>query len=613
MHLLPLPLRSFRSTNTLQLTRELVANGSVELTKLQSHVRRILGVKWDLGLFQDPLLSLETDPTAITASHQNLTLEAAQKSIVLLENRNSTLPLQPKTQNISRIALVGPFADTLNYGDYSGSWGQYPLGAARTLREALISYTNSSEVKVDLVTSWGANSWEYNSQYAIPPYVLSSNGVRGGLLATYFADTSFKTPVVQRTETPTLDWGLYPPPGLTSTNFSVIWEGELQSSADVDIEGWIGVAVGANTTVRLFVDDELLISQAVDGSAASKTIMSNIMDYSYVKENSTLPPPGSSPFKFRKGVTHHIRIEYQAFNLYKKIANVVSLNHQILLFWNLVSRNDDAIDQALQLASTSDLVVLAVGAGWNSDGESGDRATLGLAPSQDALAHAIYGLGKPVVLVLQGGRPFALDEFYERSAAVLSASFPGQSGGQAIADVLFGAASPGGRLPVTVPRHIGQVPVHYAYKPLARKIAYLDVDSTPAYPFGYGLSYTTFAVSDFAAVGGRTAFKEGETVTFSAVVRNTGTRAGSHVLQVYLLGRTSSVVQPVKQLVAFKRVYLDVNEEDSVLLDVDVDRYLTILNRWERWELEKGAYTFALLPHGGETADTSVNITLNCT
>ncbi|KAI1099634.1 glycoside hydrolase family 3 protein [Jackrogersella minutella] len=595
----------------LNTTKDLVANGSVELTTLQSHVRKILGVKWDLGLFDGPLVPAEINPREIVESHRNITLEAAQRSIVLLENKNSTLPLRSQAQGISKVALVGPFSDVLNFGDYSGQWGQYPADAAQTIRQGMLKYANDE--KFELVSSWGTNTWDYNAQYVIPPYLLSSNGTAGGLAATYFADTNFTQPTAHRIETPALDWGLYPPDGLTSNNFSAIWEGELESPVDMDIDGWIGAAVGPNTTVRLFIDGKLVTSYGVDGLLTSSNIMGNIMTFDYITTNSTLPPDGSASFTFRKGVTYHIRIEYQAFNLYKKVENVNSLNSQLILFWNLVSRNGDAIEQAVQVASSSDVVILAVGAAWNSDGENGDRGTLGLAPNQDELAREIYKLGKPVVLVLQGGRPFGID-YYNQSAAVLSAFFPGQSGGQAIADVLFGTVNPGGRMPITVPKDIGQLPVYYNYKPTAHLTKYLDMDSSPAYWFGYGLSYTAFEVSGFEAGVNNTGsmtFEARDTITFSIAVKNSGIVSGSYVAQVYVLSRVSSIVQPVRQLVAFQRVDIPAGEEITISTSLDASRYLTILNRKNEWELEKGPYTFALLNHGGDT-DTSMNVTLNC-
>ncbi|KAI8626050.1 glycoside hydrolase family 3 protein [Xylariaceae sp. FL1651] len=597
----------------LNATKGLVANQSIDISTLSSHVKRILGVKWDLGLFDDPYVSRDINPCQIVESHRDLALQAAQRSIVLLENSNSTLPLKPQEQGLKRIALVGPFGDVLNYGDYSGTWGQYPATAANTIRQGLLSYANKSGLEV--VSAWGANTWEYNSQYVIPPYLLSANGTAGGLSATYFANTNFTVPTAYRIETPALDWGLYPPDGLPSNNFSAIWEGDLQSPVDIDVDGWIGVAVGPNTTVKLFVDDELILAQGTGGLSTASTIMGNIMNYEYITSNSTSPPDGSASFTFHKGKIYHLRIEYQAFNLYKKIANVNSLNSQVILFWNLVSRNGDAVDQAVQLAQSSDLVILAVGAAWNSDGEGGDRGTLGLSPSQDALAREIYKLGKPVVLVLQGGRPFAID-YYSQSAAVVSAFFPGQAGGQAVADVLFGTVNPSGRMPVTVPRHVGQLPVYYNYKTTARRVNYLDIDSTPAYWFGYGLSYTTFEVLDFQAqVNGSatqsSSFKAGDTIRFSVRVRNTGLMIGSYVAQVYNLARVSSIVQPARQLVAFKREDIEAGQEKSIEMELEADRYLAILNRVYEWELEKGTYTFALLEHGGAT-DSSINVTMNC-
>ncbi|OTB04246.1 glycoside hydrolase family 3 protein [Hypoxylon sp. CI-4A] len=595
----------------LNTTRDLVSNGTLELTILQSHVRKILGVKWDLGLFDDPFIPAHVAPQDIVESHRNLTLEAAQRSIVLLENKDSILPLKPQSQNITRVALVGPFTDVLNYGDYSGQWGQYPADAAQTIRQGMLKY--AEDEGFELVSSWGTNTWEYNAQYVIPSYLLSSNGSAGGLLATYFADTNFSQPITQRIETPALDWGIYPPDGLVSNNFSAIWEGDLQSPVSEDVDGWIGAAIGANTTVKLFVDGDLVMSRGTDGILKTGNILGNIMEYDYITANNTLPPDDSAPFAFRKGATYHIRIEYQAFNLYKKTENVNSLNSQLILFWNLVSRNGDSIEQAVQLADSSDVVVLAVGAAWNSDGEGGDRGLLGLAPSQDTLAQEIYKLGKPVILVLQGGRPFAID-YYNQSAAVLSAFFPGQSGGQAIADVIFGTVNPGGKMPVTVPKHVGQLPVYYNYKPTAHLKNYLDIESSPAYWFGYGLSYTTFEVSGFnATINGMNAssFRDGDTILFSVSVRNNGTLDGSYVAQVYLQGRVSSIVQPVRQLVAFQRVNLVAGEEVTIGLELDADRYLTILNRKNEWELEKGPYIFIVLDHGGDQ-DTGLNVTLSC-
>lgn len=315
----------------------LVANGTLSKSTLQSLVRRILGVKYDLGLFENRYIADDVDSEAITQSHVPLTLEAAQKSIVLLENRNSTLPLKPKEQGIKRIALVGPFGDTFNYGDYSGQWGGYPVANASTIRQAMSQYLAVNVSGTELVSSWGANSWLYNGQYNIPPYHLSANGTSGGLLATYYADTNFTDARFQKLETPSLDWGLYPPNGLPSNNFSVTWEGDLTVPVDAEVDGWLGVAVYANTTAKLYVDGQFLVEAE---ATPSGNILSDIMPLSYSMANGTMAPPGSAPFTFRKGARHHIRLEYQAWNYVQRFENVNSLKAQVLLFWNLVDRND---------------------------------------------------------------------------------------------------------------------------------------------------------------------------------------------------------------------------------------------------------------------------------
>ncbi|KAF2116384.1 family 3 glycoside hydrolase [Lophiotrema nucula] len=596
----------------LNATIGLLANGTVSEDLIRDKVRRVLGVKYDLGLFDQPYIADEIDPYQLVTDHIPLTLEAVQKSIILLENRNKTLPLSIERQGLNKIALIGPYGDILNYGDYSGSYGMYPVANSTTIRQGILNYVNGANTTLE--SSVGANTWLYNAHYTIPGYHLSTNGTPGGLSATYYADTNFSKPVVQRVETPVGTWGLYPPPGLSSNNFSVIWEGELDSSVDGDVDGWLGVAIGPNTTAKVYIDGNLHVEVPF---TTAGSILSNIPDRSYSAENSTLPPPGSEPFTFKPGVKHHIRLEYQTWNLYQKIENVGSLNSQVLLFWNFVDRTFP-VEKSVAIAQDADAIILAVGASWNSDGESGDRGTLDLPANQTALADAIFALNKPVILVLQGGRPFAIPEFYAKAAAVLDANFPGQNGGQGIADVLFGTVNPGGRLPVSVPVHEGQLPVYYNYKQTARKKWYVDIPSLPQYPFGYGLSYTTFNISNYrgSTTRGSQNFTSSDTIVFEAEITNTGEVSGSYVAQIYLLQRVSQITQPLKQLVAFQRVYVEPGQTVSARMELEVERYLRMLNRKYEWTVEKETYVFAMLDHGGWDAlwngNAGGNVTMEC-
>ncbi|KAF7300506.1 Glycoside hydrolase family 3 protein [Mycena chlorophos] len=585
-------------------TVDLVANGTIALSTLQEHVTHILGVKYDLGLFTNPYLNESIDVQAITTAHAPLTLDAAHKAIVLLENRDHTLPLNPK--KTKKIALVGPYGDMLDYGDYAGQWGMYPTNHSSTIRQAILEHLNATAPEAELVSAWGADTWEYHGQYNIPGYLLSFGG-KPGMQGTYYADTNFTEPVFTLQETPNRDWGLYPPVGLPSNNWSAIWEGELTVPVDARVDGWIGVATSANCSARLFVDDKLVSEKVF---SPNNTILGNIL----TGQDNALPPPGGAEFAFVPGATHKLRLEMVALNLYPKIANFGSLNAQIELFWNLVDRSDP-VQKAVDVAKDADVILLAVGANWNSDGENGDRATLGLSRNQTVLADAVFDLGIPVVLILQGGRPFAIPEYYRKSAAVLNAFFPGQSGGQAISDVLFGVFNPGGRIPLSVPSNVGILPVYYNYKQTAHSNNYTDENagSYPTYSFGYGLSYTTFSHSSFGTQGQKT-FGAGSTITFSTTITNTGSVAGSYVPQVYLLraDRVSTVTLPVKQLVAFTRVYLDAGASTHVSMDLEVDRFLQVVNRQGNWELQSGNYTFALLEDSGRLADTGTNVTLTC-
>lgn len=157
------------------------------------------------------------------------------------------------------------------------------------------------------------------------------------------------------------------------------------------------------------------------------------------------------------------------------------------------------------------------------------------------------------------------------------------------------------------------MPVYYNYKPKARGVPYRDIASVPLYSFGYGLSYTAFSRANFhTTTPSPLTFSSHDMITFHVTVKNTGTMAGSDVPQVYLLQRVSSVVQPVKQLVSFARVYLEPGEAIEVTMDLDPARFLLTLNREWKWEVERGEYTFALLEDSAVGGDTGTRITLTC-
>lgn len=160
----------------------------------------------------------------------------------------------------------------------------------------------------------------YNSQYSIPTYLMSYDGVPGGLVGTYFASPNFTDPIFEKKEGPNLDWGLYPPLGLPSNNFSVIWEGDITPPVSTDINGFFGVAVSENCSATLIVDGETLVE--VGGVGVKSSILGNIMPLPYSLVNATIPPPASSRFTFKKGESYHIEMRFVATNTYQKVSAV---------------------------------------------------------------------------------------------------------------------------------------------------------------------------------------------------------------------------------------------------------------------------------------------------
>lgn len=235
--------------------------------------------------------------------------------------------------------------------------------------------------------------------------------------------------------------------------------------------------------------------------------------------------------------------------------------------------NDDStsyFQQALRIARQSDAIILAVGESASLSGEAASRSSLDLPGVQQQLVDLIQQTGKPVVVVLMSGRPLTINAMAQRVPAILETWFLGTQAGHAIADVLFGDYNPSGKLPVTFPRSVGQVPIYYSMKNTGRPLdvnskytsKYLDVDNSPLYPFGYGLSYTTFAYSD--PVLSTASLRAGDTLAVRVNLTNTGSREGVEVVQLYVRDLVGSVTRPVMELKGFQRVSLKPGERKEV-------------------------------------------------
>jgi beta-glucosidase len=229
------------------------------------------------------------------------------------------------------------------------------------------------------------------------------------------------------------------------------------------------------------------------------------------------------------------------------------------------------IAEAVSVASRADVIVLAIGGNEQTSREAwsrnhlGDTTDLDLVGRQNELVAALVATGKPVVALLFNGRPVAATYVAEQVPALLECWYLGQEGGRAVAEVLFGDFNPGGKLPISVPRSAGHIPAFYNHKPSARR-GYLFADVSPLWAFGFGLSYTAFSVTDVRLERSRIA--GGESTRVSATVTNTGSRAGSEVVQMYIRDRVSSVTRPVKELKGFAKVFLEPGTATVVSLEI---------------------------------------------
>lgn len=262
--------------------------------------------------------------------------------------------------------------------------------------------------------------------------------------------------------------------------------------------------------------------------------------------------------------------------------------------WNLRTMNPEKVKRAGAMARQADLAIVVVGENsmrehWSERtcGENADRSDIYLPGLQQELVEIIQKTGVPTIVVLINGRPLGVEWIAENVDALLEAWEPGSFGGQAISEVLYGQVNPSAKLPVTIPRHVGQIQSVYNQKTSASWFQYAIGRSDPLYPFGYGLSYTTFACENLKI--SKTEIRPDEPVTVSIDVTNTGNREGDEIVQLYIRDEYSSATRPVKELKDFKRVSLKNGERKTVSFQITPDK-LAYYNADMKYGVEKGTF-----------------------
>ena len=512
---------------------------------IDAAVSRVLRAKFELGLFEKPYVDV---PAAAaengSAANRALAREAARASIVLLKNDPRILPI-PKT--ISSIAVIGIDAEEARLGGYSGP-GNSKVSILDGIRRAL-----GRPVTVRYEPGPGRMIRDFD----VVPAAQLSSGPAGqppvrGLAGEYFDNPRLEgQPRLTRTDT-RMDfrWTLNSPGrGIPFDWYSARWTGTITVPAG----GVTRIGVEGNDGYRLFIDDAVVIDNWQKRSFDTRTAAVSLQ-------------PGS---------THRIKLEYFETT---GIARVK-------LIWDagVTDTSRAAIDAAVAAAKSSDVAVIVAGL---EEGEFRDRAKLSLPGRQPELIDAIAATGKPTVVVLIGGSAITMP-WLSKVGAVIDAWYPGEAGGEAVADVLFGDYNPAGRLPVTFPVFEGQLPLYYNHKPTGRGDDYVDLTGMALFPFGFGLSYTTFEYSNLVIEPAEMAATGTATMKFT--VANTGERDGDEVVQLYIRDILGSVARPVMELKRFGRVHLKRGERRDVTVSIG-PQDLRMLDADMKWVVEPGVF-----------------------
>jgi len=529
-------------------------NGTVRQSAIDSAVANVLRMKFELGLFDEPYQSDSLLNALDLKKHRELAYEMAVKSAVLLKNEGYTLPIPSFTK---RIAVIGSEAVEARLGGYSGP-GQSPMSILDGLRQRLNG-------KAEVVHAPGPGRTTDQFQ-AVPAKVLfhrNGNELEHGLRGRYFSgiDITAQPTLTRIDERVAFDWTLYgPAPSIPYDHFGVIWEGVILPDKDYYCE----LGVRGNDGYRLYLNGELLIDR-------------------WNEQTSTTT---GEYVELTAGKAVELLIEYR-----ERTGNA-----RFDLVWDTGESLARAqmIEDAKQLAESCEFIVAVVGI---EEGEFRDRSDLELPGHQEWLISALIGTGLPVAVVVVGGSAFTMENWDRNVGAVLMAWYPGEAGGLAIADLLLGTRNPSGRLPITFPRNEGQLPLNYNHFPTGRGDDYVDGTGHPLFPFGYGLSYSSFAYSDLKLSS--TKFRSLYAMVISFQLTNTGSVAGEEVVQLYTHDELASVARPVKELKGFQRVSLAAGETKSVSFWLTADM-LMMFNQAMEEVTEPGMFRVMI---GGSSKD----------
>lgn len=535
-------------------------NGDISAERIDDAVRRVLRAKFELGLFENPYVDeKEAQKIIHSQKHVELALQSARESIVLLKNENKVLPL---SKSIKTIAVIGGEALNPSMGGYSGSSSNIV-----TLNDA-IKNKLGNQIGFLFADGVGKESKEWE---VVQPEYLSTAEKTKGLNASYFKNIDASgTPCLKRVdEKIDFSWTLYPPEKyLQLDNYSVRWSGKIRSPHS----GKFKIGLSGNDGFRLYINNKLLIDNWKKQTYS--TLLTN--------------------FNFKADSLYDIQVEF-----FEPVGNA-----HIKLIWDVTVQHTwrKQIADGIALARQAEAAIIVAGI---TEGEFQDRAILSLPGKQEEIIKQIAATGKPVIVVLTGGSAITMSNWIDKIDGIIDVWYAGEQGGSAIADVLFGDYNPAGRLPLTFPLQEAQLPLVYNHKPTGRGDDYNNLSGLPLFPFGFGLSYTTFEYSNIKLKNA--AVKVGDTATVSCVIKNTGSMAGDEVVQLYVKDMLASVAQPFMALKGFERINLKPQESKEVVFTLTPEMF-TLLNEQMQTVTEPGDFRLMI---GASSRDIRLKETLS--
>jgi len=526
-------------------------------SELDVAVKRLFTARFKLGMFDpDTMVKYAKIPYSSLNSkeHQDLALETAKKSIVLLKNEKNLLPL---SKDIKRLTVIGPNANDVEVllANYNG----FPSNPVTPLAGIKAKLPNT-----EVLFSMGcplAENLPILEPIPAAFFYTEADKKTQGLKAEYFDSTNFKGAVRLKQIDTAINfnwWDKAPAAGMNDDRWAARWTGVLVPK----VTGKYALGAEGKFGFRVYLNDSLL--------------------FNYQSEHA--PEKQYDFFNLTAGKTYSIKVEF-----FDKVGDA-----SMKLLWQVPGK--DLKKEALDYAKKSDAVIMFMGLSPRLEGEEmrvrvdgykgGDRLTLDIPKIQQELIKSIAALRKPLILVLLNGSAVSVNWEKANIPAIVEAWYPGQAAGTAIADVLFGDYNPAGRLPITFYKSVNDLPAFDNYDMSGRTYRYFSKEVL--YPFGFGLSYTSFAYDTIKL--NKKEILANESLIASVVIKNTGTYAGDEVVQLYISNPGSKRIHAIKSLKGFRRINLKAGESKTVNFAISADLLSNFDEKANAFLVEPGEY-----------------------